>query len=137
VGKGLVCGQEALLLPDGSERMPFRVATTFRPPTFGSSANTRHLPVRLQRGLSQLLPLLEVAMVPGEEGVLLQEREQGMQVEYACVGEEDRILFVHVVTQLTHLTVGREHCCVHKVHCQHCTRISTPKRLLMVKDPIT
>jgi hypothetical protein len=86
VGEGLVWCQEALLLQDGPKGMPLRATTTLRHPAFRTAAHARHLPVRLQRGLSQLLHVLAKAMVAKQIGILLQEPEQGLQVEHEVGG---------------------------------------------------
>merc|ERR1712232_1344727 len=67
------------------------VASTFWFTTFWRTALTRYFPVRLQCWVSQLLPLLEVAVVPGEEAILLQKREQRVQVEHGAVGKRVRL----------------------------------------------
>merc|ERR1712151_1436792 len=78
--------EEALLLQDGSKGVLLGVAATFR-----RTALTRYVPVRLQCWVPQLLPLLEVAVVPGEEAILLQKREQRVQVEHGAVGKKVRL----------------------------------------------
>jgi hypothetical protein len=84
----LVWREEALLLQDGSKGVRLGVAATFWSATFWRTTPTRHVPLRLQRWVPQLLPLLEVAVVPGEEAILLQKREQRVQVEHGAVGQK-------------------------------------------------
>merc|ERR1712190_201720 len=60
-------------------------AAAVGPPAFWRTARARHVPVRLQCRVPRLLPLLGAAVVPGEAFLLLQDSEQGVQVEYPRV----------------------------------------------------